>query len=606
VSPAVATKSNALPETTEAPTTTTTVPPTTTTTTVPTTTSTTTTTVPPTTTTTTTTTVPPTTTTTTTTTTVPVALPTISLSSESLVATVGEALAGYAIQSTGGPVATYSIAPQLPAGLAFSSSTGQISGTPTAAITTTTFTVTATNRSGSVSRTFTLRVNVPFTGYAISAGGSAQDRANAMTPLSDGSMIISGFITQDATFGSTTLRTTTPDGNSYIAKVSPTGDWLWAEIVSHGTLAAYGANGGELASVQVAAFDDDSIVVTGRFNGTVTFGSTTLTNSCTAEHGGFFAAKMNATRNWLWAKQTTGCGFAPTIRGVTVTSDNSVIMSGKWVYTPLAFGTNTVTPVGGIGVVAQISSNGNWGWVKTLKADCEEIRLDANNSGDIFFYGSCINVGTNIWTDWQYSYALKIVITKLNSSGTPQWATIVPTPEWVRGHLKDLRVQDDGSLIVAGTYTPGMELGGNVTTEPGIFVGKLSSNGQWQWITTGGGHNYNDGVAGLAIRADGTIMVAAHYGYWATPVYGSHSLAPVPDAAREIAILEMNQSGVWLSARRIGTSGQGWASIDDPGDIEILPNGTPVLLGMTSSASLPIGSRTITTVGSIDIFVATL
>jgi hypothetical protein len=114
-------------------------------------------------------------------------------------------------------------------------------------------------------------------------------------------------------------------------------------------------------------------------------------------------------------------------------------------------------------------------------------------------------------------------------------------------------------------------------------------------------------VAGLAIRANGTIVLAAYYAYFAAPSYGSFTLAATPGHDREIAIVEISQAGVWLSARQIGTmSGTGNAAIDDPSDIEILPNGTPVLLGMMSSPSLPIGSRTVTSVGSLDIFIATL
>ena len=614
--PVVVTKSNAV-TTTAPPPPTTTVPPTTTlpprpapTTTVPVAPTTTVRSAP-------TTTVPSTTTTvrpaptTTTTTTIPIASPTIALSSTSMVVTVGETLTSYSVLSTGGPVATYSVSPSLPAGLTFNSSTGRISGTPSAAMTTTTFTITATNTSGSATRTFSLQVKPPFTGYAISAGGVGADRANAMTPLSDGSIIVSGFISQSATFGSATLQPTSVDGNSYLAKVSPTGEWLWAQIVSHGTRTVYGAAGGELAGIQVDAFADDSIIVTGAFNGTVTFGSTTLTNSCSAEHGGFFAAKMDASRNWLWAKQTTGCGFAPTVMGVTVTSTGAVVMSGKWTYNSLAFGATTVARQvgndGNVNFLAQLTVSGEWGWAKPLAPWCEVNQLESDSSGNFFFYGACTHLGTNLLTDFQWSNNSEAVIAKFNASGAEQWSTVVQAGQYVRGVVRALRVMDDGSLISAGNYTPGMELGGTTTTDAGIFVAKLSSTGQWLWVEKAGGYNYNDGVAAITIRANGTIVLAAYYGYGVTPTYGSFSLGATQNYDREIAIVEISQTGVWLSARQIGTTyWVGWSAIDDPSDIEILPNGTPVLLGMMSSPSLPIGSRTVTSVGGLDIFIATL
>jgi hypothetical protein len=48
-------------------------------------------------------------------------------------ATVGSAIAGYTISSNGGAIASYSISPAIGNGLSFSTTTGLISGRPTAA-----------------------------------------------------------------------------------------------------------------------------------------------------------------------------------------------------------------------------------------------------------------------------------------------------------------------------------------------------------------------------------------------------------------------------------------------------------------------------------------
>ena len=109
---------------------------------------------PPTTTTTTTTTVAPTTTTT-----IPnVAVPAFTMSSYSESVAQNSAITGYTITSSGGVVASYSISPAAPAGMSFSTSTGLLSGSPTTVKTATEYVVTATNASGSATRTFALTV----------------------------------------------------------------------------------------------------------------------------------------------------------------------------------------------------------------------------------------------------------------------------------------------------------------------------------------------------------------------------------------------------------------------------------------------------------------
>lgn len=92
----------------------------------------------------------------------PVEAPNISLSSSSGVANVDNAVSLYSITNSGGNITSYSISPSsLPAGLTFSTSTGLITGTPTATQSATTYTITAQNPGGTSSRTFALTVTDP-------------------------------------------------------------------------------------------------------------------------------------------------------------------------------------------------------------------------------------------------------------------------------------------------------------------------------------------------------------------------------------------------------------------------------------------------------------
>lgn len=74
--------------------------------------------------------------------------------------TAGTAIAANTPTSSGGPITTYSIAPALPAGLAFDTQTGIISGTPTAATPAATYTITGTNVAGSTTATLQITVQL--------------------------------------------------------------------------------------------------------------------------------------------------------------------------------------------------------------------------------------------------------------------------------------------------------------------------------------------------------------------------------------------------------------------------------------------------------------
>lgn len=82
----------------------------------------------------------------------------LSYPDSAITATVGAAIASDNPTVTG-TVDTYSISPQLPAGLSLSTSLGTISGTPTATSAKTSYTVTASNSSGSTTTSITILVN---------------------------------------------------------------------------------------------------------------------------------------------------------------------------------------------------------------------------------------------------------------------------------------------------------------------------------------------------------------------------------------------------------------------------------------------------------------
>ena len=85
--------------------------------------------------------------------------PEFTLSSSTETVNAATAIVGYTITSTGGAIDSYSITPTVSNSLSFSTTTGLISGTPTAQAAVVTYTITATNTAGSSTATYSLTVN---------------------------------------------------------------------------------------------------------------------------------------------------------------------------------------------------------------------------------------------------------------------------------------------------------------------------------------------------------------------------------------------------------------------------------------------------------------
>jgi gliding motility-associated-like protein len=115
----------------------------------------------------------------------PPALPEITYASNTYNFTVGTAISTLSA-TVSGTATSFSISPSLPSGLSFNASTGAITGTPSAAISSTVFTVTATNSSGIGSFTLTIRVgkaNRSLSGLAALINKTTADAAFNLTAV---------------------------------------------------------------------------------------------------------------------------------------------------------------------------------------------------------------------------------------------------------------------------------------------------------------------------------------------------------------------------------------------------------------------------------------
>jgi hypothetical protein len=165
----------------------------------------------------------------------------------SIVATVGTAISTDTPTVTG-TVASYAVSPALPAGLSLSSSTGAISGTPTAASAQTSYTVTASNASGSTTATVQITVN------STTAPPANLSYSTATIAAIDGEAITTDTSTVTGTVTSWSVTPQLPTGlslNAATGAVSGTPSTVVS--ASNYTVTAANANGSTTAVLQIGA-----------------------------------------------------------------------------------------------------------------------------------------------------------------------------------------------------------------------------------------------------------------------------------------------------------------------------------------------------------------
>ncbi|MCX5938461.1 MAG: VCBS domain-containing protein, partial [Cyanobium sp. LacPavin_0920_WC12_MAG_62_9] len=183
--------------------------------------------------------------------------------------------------------------------------------------------------------------------WATSAGGTGDDYSTDITALADGSALITGYFNGSATFGSTTL-TSAGSTDVFIAKLNADGTYAWATKA--------GGSGAEKGN-GITALSDGSSLITGNFNGSASFGSTTLTSS----GQDVFVAKLNADGSFAWATKAGGSGTDYGL-GITALSDGSSLVTGSF-NGSASFGSISLTGAGSDDAfVAKLNPNGSFAW----------------------------------------------------------------------------------------------------------------------------------------------------------------------------------------------------------------------------------------------------
>jgi len=419
------------------------------------------------------------------------------------------------------------------------------------------------------------------------AGGTDYDFGHSIAVDANGNNYVTGSFSGSSTFGTTTL-TSSGDKDIFVAKIDHNGNWLWAKQAG-GISYDYGRG--------IAVDDNGNSYITGEFEESAIFGTTTLTSSGDYD---IFVAKIDHNGNWLWAKQAWGIGEDVGF-SIAVDAKGNSYITGVFIESA-NFGTTTLTSSGDYDIfVAKLDINGNWLWAKQAGGTSDDygngIAVDTNgNSYVTGYFSESATFGTTTLTS---SGDIDIFVAKLDSSGNWLWANQAGGTNCDYGH--GIAVDDNGNSYIIGNFLESANFGITTLTSSGyydIFVAKLDINGNWLWAKQAGGTSYDFGNS-IAVDTNRNVYVTGFF-YSSSCSFGTITLINSSSEYIDIFVAKLDINGNWLWAKQAG------GTSDDCGyGITVDVNGNSYITGIFRG-SATFGTTTLTSSGDFDIFVAKL
>jgi subtilisin-like proprotein convertase family protein len=238
--------------------------------------------------------------------------------------------------------------------------------------------------------------------------------------------------------------------------------------------------------------------VAGNFEGSLTFGSTTLTATGTNTDG--FIAKYDPDRSPVWATRLGDGVWVDTWQVVTDAGGN-VYVAGGFEYTA-TFGTFTLTNASGQGAafLAKLDPSGHIGWVRQFggaqAARGYGVAVDA--SGNVYtsgYFDGAASFGSGVTltsSDSQDAF-----VAKLDSAGNTLWAQRMGGENLGSNgndSVAGMATDPAGNVYLAGWFAGTGLFGSTLLTSKGTrdaFVARLDPSGNFQWAQRMGGEGVN-------------------------------------------------------------------------------------------------------------------
>lgn len=369
--------------------------------------------------------------------------------------------------------------------------------------------------------------------------GGGYSSANGMALDSMGNIYLTGYYSGNVSFGNYQL-VSTADSNgdetldAFVAKMGPTGNWLWA--ASGGGPYDSDMGNGVISDGSGGAF------VTGALNTTGQFG---MKSSGTNGAIDVFVGHVDGNGTWQWVENAGGPSNDDG-QSIAIGSAGLLRVSGGFQgggTQGAQFGSQTFNAIGSSDIfVSKMTTTGGWLWTETAGAPGQVMvgwgfDVEGENSFVGGLYGGTASFGSHSVTAAASSNAG--FIAKMDAAGTWQWAS--STNGTGVQYIGGLDV-DTGGIAFSGGFSSGQTSSATfgTTSLTGTYfemvAGVMDASGNWLWAKNGGSAGddgyYNWGTGGVGWLPSGDIVSVGHICQGmqssCTATFGSDTLTVTP------------------------------------------------------------------------------
>jgi Putative metal-binding motif/Beta-propeller repeat len=352
--------------------------------------------------------------------------------------------------------------------------------------------------------------------WAKRGGGAGSEVSYGIAVDNSGNAYITGYFDETVTFGTKSL-TSVGANDAFVVKYDSSGNVLWAKR---------GGGAGYEGSYGIAVDSNSHAYITGMFQGTATFGSTSLTS---AGGNDTFVVKYDSSGNVLWAKRGGGISGDDS-DGIAVDSSGNSYITGIFNETT-TFGTTSLTSAGSNDAfVVKYDPSGNVLWAKK----------GGGVSGD-FSYGIAVDSSGNSYITGIFNETATFGTTSLTSAGSNDVFVVKYDPSgnvlWAKkggGTSGDfsysIAVDSNSHAYITGMFQGTATFGSTSLTSAGasdVFVVKYDSSGNVLWANHEGGTNWDHGY-GIAVDNSNYSYIIGDFKWIAA--FGTTSLTSVGDS----------------------------------------------------------------------------